>query len=240
MAKDTTGEAKPKRSNPFKQVAAVYKAVKGMDPSITWWLLGMFFGILALFVLIGFLIGHPIYLFFIGLPLAFLGAMITLSRRGERAAFGSMDGKPGAAAGALSMLRRGWYYDQEPVAADVARPSEMANAAMVFRALGAPGVVLLGEGPLPRAKKLVEKETKKINRVAPGVPVHAISVGDGEEQVPARKIPRTMTRMKGTLTKDEMAMVNRRLKSIPGVRQAIPAGVDPSRARMDRRALRGR
>lgn len=240
MARSSDGAAKPKRNNPFKQIAAVYRAVKQMDPSITWWLLGVFFGILALFILIGFLINHPIYLGILGVPIALLGAMITLTRRGERAAFGAMSGKAGQTAGALSMLRRGWYYDQEPVAADVARPSEVANAAMIFRALGRCGVVLLGEGPLPRAKKLMEKEVKKVNRVAPGVPVHTFYVGDGEEQIPARKVPRTMTKLKGTLTKQEMAAVNKRLKSLPGMRQNLPPGIDPMKARVDRKALRGR
>ncbi|GAB4076617.1 DUF4191 domain-containing protein [Nostocoides australiense] len=239
MAKDPAAPRK-QRSNPFKQIASVYKAVKSMDPSITWWLLGVFIGVLALFVIIGFLVDHPIYFVFIGLPIAALAAMITLSRRGEKAAFGAMQGKAGQSVGALSMLRRGWYYDQEPVAADVARPQEIANAAMIFRALGAPGVVLIGEGPLPRAKKLMEKEVKKVARVAPGVPIHQLYVGDDDGQVSARKLTRTMTKLKGTLTKEEMSAVNKRLKSIPGIRQGIPAGVDPTKARMDRRQLRGR
>ena len=240
MATKDASAQKPKRANPFKQVVSVFKAVRTMDPSITWWLLGIFFGVLALFVLVGFLIDHPIYLGFIGLPVALLAAMITLSRRGERAAFGAMAGKAGQSVGALSMLRRGWYYDQEPVAADVARPSEVANAAMVFRALGRAGVVLIGEGPLPRAKKLVEKEATKVARVAPGVPIHKLYVGDGEEQIEARKLTRHLQRLKGTLTKEEMSAVNKRLKSIPGIRQGVPAGIDPKRVRMDRRQLRGR
>ena len=169
-----------------------------------------------------------------------LAAMIVLSRRGERAAFGQMEGKVGQSAGALSTLRKGWYYDQEPVAADVARPQEIANAAVVFRALGRPGVVLLGEGPLPRAKKLIEKEVKKVNRVAPGVPVTQLYVGEGEGQIEVRKLPRTLAKLKPVITTDEMAQVNKRLKSIPGIRQGIPAGIDPTKARMDRRALRGR
>lgn len=239
MAKDDASGTR-KRGNPFKQVVAVYKAVKTMDSSITWWLLGVFLIVFGLFVLIGFLIDHPIYLGFIGFPIALLAAMITLSRRGERAAFGSMQGKSGQTVGALSMLRRGWYYDKEPVAADVARPQEIANAAMVFRALGRPGVVLIGEGPLPRAKKLVEKEAKKVARVAPGVPIHQLYIGDGEEQLEARKLTRHMSRLKGTLTKAEMSAVNKRLKSIPGIRQGVPGGIDPNRVRMDRRQLRGR
>lgn len=232
--------AKEKRPNLFKQIPTVYKAVKTVDPKIGWWILGVFLVIVAVFVGIGFLVGHPIYFGFIGVPLALLGAMITLSRRGERAAFGAMAGQPGQTAGALSMLRRGWYFDKEPVAADAARPQEVANAAMIFRALGRCGVVLIGEGPMGRAKKLMDKEVKKVSRVAPGVPVHSLYVGDGEGQTEVRKLPRVMAKLKPVLTKEEMAAVNKRLKSIPGIRQQLPPGIDPMKARMDRRALRGR
>ena len=42
------------------------------------------------------------------------------------------------------------------------------------------------------------------------------------------------------LTKEEASLVNKRLKSIGGVRPPVPKGVDPTKARMDRRAMRGR
>ena len=64
-----------------------------------------------------------------------LAAMIVLARRGEAAAFRQMEGQKGATLGGLSALRRGWYYDQEPVAADAARAQEIHNAAVVFRAV---------------------------------------------------------------------------------------------------------
>jgi hypothetical protein len=42
------------------------------------------------------------------------------------------------------------------------------------------------------------------------------------------------------LTKDEVSVVNKRLKSLPSVRSAIPAGVDPTKVRMSRSSLRGK
>ena len=174
------------------------------------------------------------------LLIAALAAMIVLSRRGERAAFAQMEGQRGASIGGLSALRRGWYYDQEPVAADATKPSEIATAAVVFRALGRPGIVLLGEGPKHRVDKLFAKETKKVARVAPGVPVHTFIVGSGEGELAPRKIRMTLTKLRPELSKEEMSVVNKRLKSLPGIRQGVPAGVDPSRARMNRSALRGR
>ena len=76
--------------------------------------------------------------------------------------------------------------------------------------------------------------------MAPGVPIHLLVVGDGAEDVPIRKLVSKVQRMKPVITKEEMAVVNKRLKSLPGIRDAVPAGVDPTKVRMSRKALRGR
>lgn len=240
MARKTDTPAKPKRENPFKRIATVYRTIKQIDPQVTLWMLLAFVVVLAIGVVIGLVMGHVVASLLVALPFAALAAMIVLSRRGERAAFAQMEGQRGASIGGLSALRRGWYYDQEPVAADATKPSEINTAAVVFRALGRPGIVLLGEGPKHRVDKLFAKETKKVARVAPGVPVHTYIVGTGEGELPARKIRMTLTKLKPELTKEEMAVVNKRLKSLPGIRQGVPAGVDPTRARMNRSSLRGR
>ncbi|WP_420795273.1 DUF4191 family protein [Janibacter hoylei] len=65
-------------------------------------------------------------------------------------------------------------------------------------------------------------------------------VGSGEGELAPRKIRMTLTKLRPELSKEEMSVVNKRLKSLPGIRQGVPAGVDPSRARMNRSALRGR
>ena len=240
MAKKSDQPAKPKRENPFKRIASVYKTIKAIDPQVTLWMLLAFVVVLGVGTLIGLLVGHVILALIVAIAFALLAAMIVLSRRGERAAFAQMEGQRGASIGGLSALRRGWYYDQEPVAADATKPSEINTAAVVFRALGRPGIVLLGEGPKHRVDKLFVKETKKVSRVAPGVPVHTFIVGTGEGELPPRKIRMTLTKLRPALSKEEMSVVNKRLKSLPGIRQGVPAGVDPSRARMNRSALRGR
>ena len=240
MARSSEKSEKPKRQNPFKRIASVYRTIKQIDPQVNLWMLLGFVGVLGVGTLIGLIMGHVIPSLLVSIPFAILAAMIILSRRGERAAFAQMEGQRGAAVGGLSALKRGWYYDQEPIAADATKPSEIQTAAVLFRALGRPGVVLLGEGPKPRVDKLFAKEKKKINRVAPGVPVHTYIVGTGQGELPARKIRMTLTRLRPQISKAEMAVVNKRLKSLPGMRQGIPAGVDPNKARMDRKALRGR
>ena len=67
------------------------------------------FGVL---LAIGFLIGHPIYLGILGFLLAFLAMAIIFGRRAERAAFGQMEGQPGAAAAVLDNIGPG--LDRRP------------------------------------------------------------------------------------------------------------------------------
>lgn len=233
----------PKSPGRIAQIRQVYSASRQVDPLIGWYMLLAFVAVLAVVVGIGVLVGYWVYAVLLGLPLALLAATIVLSRRAQRAAYRSISGQPGAAGAALGNLRRGWYTEQQPVALDGARgtrPEDMAGAAFVFRAVGRPGIVLVGDGPKARVARLLEAERKKVARVAPGVPVHLLHAGDGDGQVPVAKLSGKVGRMKPVLTKQEVAVVNKRLKSLGGVRPAVPAGMDPFRARVDRKAMRGR
>lgn len=237
---------KSEKSGRFAQIRQAYAAIKSLDSNLGWWMLlaGVVTG--GVIVSVGFVLGGwwRWYSIIIGIPAALLAAMLVMNRRGNTAMYRALEGQPGAAGAALTgMGRRGWYVPQEPVALEGARgtrPADMVDAAMVFRALGRPGVVLIGEGPTGRVTKLLKQEEKKVARVAPGVPVHLWVVGDGEDQVPVKKLSSRLTRMRPVLTKAETAVVNKRLKSLGGMRPPIPKGVDPTRARMDRKAMRGK
>jgi hypothetical protein len=235
-----TAEAPPKKAGRFKQIWQIYRAAAATDPLITWWMLGVGLAVVALVTLIGLLLGHWTYFLIISIPMALLGALVVMGRRAERAAYKQVEGQPGASGAALSSLRRGWYYEKEPVAAEGSRPGDMKGIALVFRAIGRPGVVLVGEGPPARATRLVEAERKRVNRVAPNVPVHILRIGHGENEVPVQKLSKKIGRMRPELSKAEVEAVNKRLKALGGVKMPIPKGTDPTRARPDRRAMRGR
>ncbi|NYG05646.1 F0F1-type ATP synthase assembly protein I [Phycicoccus badiiscoriae] len=233
----------PTKQGRFAQIRQVFAASRKADPTIPWWMLLAFLAVLAVGAGIGALVGHWVYALVLSFPLGLLAATLVLSRMAERAAYRSLEGQPGAAGAALGALRRGWFFDQQPVAVDGARgtrPEDVAGAAFVYRALGRPGIVLIAEGPDARRGKLLVQERKKVERVAPGVPVISVVVGDGADQVPVRKLSGKLTRMKPVLTKEEVSAVNKRLKSLGGLRPPIPAGMDPMRARVDRKAMRGR
>jgi len=239
----STAPKKPGRFRQLAQIREVFTAARGVDPMIGWWMALAALGTVVVMVAIGLIVGNWVYFLILAIPLAALAASIVLSFRAKRAAYKSIEGKPGAAGAALSSLRKGWYFEQQPIAAEAGRAGDMASAAMVFRATGRPGVVLVAEGPPARATKLAEAERKKISRIAgASVPVTVLRIGEGggDDEVSVRKVASKIQRMKPVLTKEEVAAVNKRLKAMGGMRPPLPAGVDPNRVRMDRKSMRGR
>lgn len=228
--------ARPKRPGPGRlaQIRDVYRMTAKVDPSVRWWILLAAAGPFLVLLAIGFAVGHPFYLGFIGLMLGLLGGLILLTRRAERAAYSQIEGVPGAAGQALKTLRRGWTVFEEPVAIDP------RTRDTVFRAVGRPGVVLVSDGPAPRVDRLLEAERRKVARLLPDVPLHVIRSGRGEGQVPIAKLPRRLMRLKPVLNKAEITAVLKRLRAMGGMRLAMPKGVDPMRARPDRKGARGR
>ena len=233
----------PTKAGWFAQIRQVFTAARGVDPMIGWWMALAALGTLIVMVAIGVLVSYWPYFLVLGIPSAALAASTVLSIRAKRAAYKSIEGQPGASGAALSSLRKGWYFEQQPVAAEAGRAGDMSSTAMVFRATGRPGVVLVVEGPAVRATKLGEAERKKVSRIAgANVPVTVIRVGEGGggDEVSVRKVAGKIQRMKPALTKEEVSAVNKRLKAMGGLRPPLPAGVDPNRVRMDRKAMRGR
>lgn len=250
MSSDSSSTGSPGRRNPFRrrrggegapakqgriaQMRQVYTMTRRADPSVTWWMLLVLAVVLAVALGIGLWWGHPVYTTVVGLPLAVLAAMFVLARKAERAAYTQIEGQPGAAGAALRVLRRGWTVEEQPVAVD---PRTQDT---VFRAVGRAGVVLVSDGPPHRVGRLLEGERKKVARVLPNVPIHLFQAGTAEGQVPLRRLPRTLTKLKPTLTKQETDQVVKRLRSLGGMRPPIPQGIDPLRARPDRKGMRGR
>jgi hypothetical protein len=207
------------------------------EPLIWLWMLAIFLAVIGAGVLVGLFWwkGHAVYMGALGTPMGLLGAMYLLMNRAERAAYARIEDQEGASSAAIGQIRRGWAFDEEPVAIDP------RSRAMVFRGVGRPGVVLVAEGSSPgRVAKLVDGEKRKVSRVAPDVPVIVLVTGKGEGEVPLRKLARTIQRRRAKLSKAEVAVVQNRLKAIGGLRPPIPKGIDPLRARPDRKGLRGR
>jgi hypothetical protein len=99
----------------------------------------------------------------------------------------------------------------------------------------------VAEGPKGPAIRLAESERKKVTRVTGGnVPITVLRIGQGDDAVPVNKLTKRITKLKPTLTKAEVSAVNKRLKALGGLKPPVPAGVDPTKVRMDRKGLKGR
>ncbi|GAA5188574.1 DUF4191 domain-containing protein [Arthrobacter sp. KNU-44] len=226
-------EAKAKKPSQLKQIGEVFKMTRRNDPIVVWLMLLAFLGVIAVSLVVGLLLNNWVTGLIIGIPLGLLAAVFILSRRAERAAFAQIENQPGASGAALGTLRRGWITEDQPVAVNPRTQDA------VFRAIGRPGVVLVSEGPSHRVKPLVDAERKKLARILPNVTIHVIESGRGEGQVPISQIAKTMNKYKNELTKVEVGAVSKRISSL-GNRLPIPKGIDPYKARPDRKAARGR
>ena len=226
----------PRKQGRIRQMIEVFKQTQEIDRStLPMMLVGLVVPI-VLAVLLTWLIFHsPWYGLFVGLMIGVLVAMIILARKAERAAYGRIAGQQGAARAAMGSIRRGWNVENEPCAIDP-RSQEM-----VFRASGRAGVALVVESTSGKAITLLRKEASRTEKLLQNVPVHQIVVSEEEGDIPLNKLAGHMMRLKPVLTKDEAAAVAQRLRAMPNpIRQAIPKGVDPMRARPNRRAMRGR
>jgi Domain of unknown function (DUF4191) len=228
------GKDAPKKQSRLAQLRTVYAMTRKGDPASLWWMLGGGLAVIAVMVGLGILVGYPIYFAVLGVPMGVMAALVIMARRAEKVAYGHIVGQPGASLAALQNLRRGWNVEQQPVAVDPRTQD------VVFRAVGRPGVVLITEGPVQRVNRLAELEKKRHARVLPNVPVTVIHSGESEGQVELRRLSPTLMKLKPALTKQEVSEVSKRLRALGGAKPAIPKGIDPTRARPDRKAGRGR
>ena len=108
--------------------------------------------------------------------------------------------------------------------------------------VGPPGIVLIGEGNPNRLKPLVASERRKHERVASEVPIHEVYVGNGEGQVPLRKLLKHVTKLGKSLKPAQMTDVLQRLKALDSQRGNIPLpkGPVPTSMKGMRGNLRGR
>ncbi|CAM5479202.1 hypothetical protein STANM309S_05915 [Streptomyces tanashiensis] len=226
--KANTGSADAANPGRLKQIALTYQMTRKADPKVGLVVAGVGIVVLGVLLGIGFLIGHPVYLGILGFVLGLLAAAIVFGRRAERAAFGQMEGQPGAAAAVLQNVGRGW----------TTTPAVAMNRSqdVVHRAVGRAGIVLVAEGNPNRVKTLLAAEKKRMNRVVVDVPVHDLIVGDGEGQVPLKKIRTTMLKMPRVLTGPQVTAANDRLRAMGDLmsNMPLPKGPMPKGMRMPR------
>lgn len=225
----------PKKPGRIKQVLQSYQMTRESDPRIGLILLGVFLLTgLAGFAVMLLVFKTLVFSIVFGVLTGLLGAMVIFGRRAQRAAISQIEGKPGAAAAALGMLRRGWKT--EPAIA-VTKQQDV-----VTRVVGPPGIVLIGEGNPNRLRPLLTSERRKHERVASETPIHEVLVGNDQGQVPLGRLTRHVTKLGRKVKPAQMTDVLQRIKALDANRSNIPMpkGPVPTSMKGMRGNLRGR
>ncbi len=221
----------------LKQIFRAYQLTHEFDKRLPYLLIAAFVVPIIIFWALHFAWDHPIYLTIVGIMFGLLLAMIVLVQRAKRATFKRYAGQAGSAEVALQMLPKQWV--SSPVIA-VTRQQDA-----VHRTLGPGGLVLIGEGEPGRLKALLGGEVKKHQRVAYGIPVTTIIMGEKEGQIPLSKLAEHIKKLPKTLQPNQITDVKQRLRALDAVRPAmpVPRGPLPTSARQakgSRQAMRGR
>jgi hypothetical protein len=213
----------------------VFQMTRRMDPASLWFMIaGLLLPLLAGIVLAIVLSGDNVIGIILYVVAGVMGGilvfLIVLGRRAERVAYRQIAGQPGAVGAVLkSSLRRAWQASEMPVT--VSPRTQDA----VYRAVGKPGVVLIGEGPRSRTRRMLEDERRNINRIVPNVPVHFVHVGPDADSTKLERLAKTLNGHKNMLSKAEVLAVNNRLSSLSKSSSLpIPKGIDPMKVRSPR------
>lgn len=232
-----TANPKPEKSvkepGRLKQMHQVFQMTRRYDPASVWWMLFGFLIPLLVGILLAVVlasdnwIGMTLWILS-GVLSGLLGFLIVLGRKAERAAFGQIAGQPGAVGAVIkSALPRGWTGSEMPV--QVSPRTQDA----VYRVVGRGGVVLIGEGPASRTKRMLEDERRKVTKILPNVPINFLHVGPDPDAVPLHRIRKTVKGYKKTLNKAEVYAVSNRMTSLSKTASPlpIPKGIDPMKVR---------
>ena len=220
--KNPGDEAAPGRIQQIRMVAGL---VRKANPRALPIVIGSGLGVLIILIVVGLLTGTGGFLIPLGVLLGIAVAVFLFGRFAQTAQYSAIEGQPGAAAAVLQSMRGSWTVT----------PAISANRTMdvIHRAVGRPGVVLVGEGSPTRLPSLLAAEKKRVARVAFDVPIHDYQVGDGEGQIPLPKLQRTIMKLPRTLKGTAVADLNFRLKALPPSMQApkgpMPRGGRPPR-----------
>ncbi|MCW2811130.1 MAG: FoF1-type synthase assembly protein [Friedmanniella sp.] len=220
-----------------RQIARAYQLTHEYDKQLPFLLLAAFLVPVVLAVVVGLAWTHLGYLIALGIMVGVLLAMIVLVQRAKKATFKRYAGQAGSAEVALQMLPKQWV--SSPVIAAT------RNRDVVHRTLGPGGLVLIGEGEPSRVRQLLAGEVKKHERVAYGVKVTSIVMGEREGQVPLSRLADHIKKMPKILQPQQITDIRQRLRALDAVRPTLPIPKGPMptngrQARGARQATRGR
>ncbi|EPH02570.1 hypothetical protein HMPREF1531_01878 [Propionibacterium sp. oral taxon 192 str. F0372] len=233
--------AKKNSDNPrdwgiVKQVRESYRLTREVDPQLNLWLVGSFIVAAALIAGLSTLTGARWWMSLImALLFGFTAALFMLTRRTRTGTYLRYKGTPGAGEVPLSMLNNKKWTVTPAIA--FTRQQDC-----IHRVVGAPGVVLIGDGNPSRLRPLLNSELKRHQAVLYGITVEAIQMGEGEGMVPMEKLTKHIESLPKAIDKVEQEEVISRLRALDNMkgRMPIPKGPMPTNMKGARKAMRGR
>lgn len=236
MAKKSSdaGSDSPSRRIKLQQIKTAFTITRSRDPKLPLYMVLAFVIGAGVIELLGFLGGHLLVFIVPAVLVGVMAAMLVFGRRAQRAAFTQVEGQPGAAAWVLQGMRGDWRVTQAVAAT--------GSLDVVHRVLGKPGIVLIGEGNPHRVRSLLAQEKKRTARVAGDVPIYDITVGNGEGEVPVKKLSSHLLKLPRNLTPKQVTAMSNRLKALGGTRAGQPKGPMPQKAmhNVNERSIRRR
>jgi hypothetical protein len=227
----------PKDMGRIRQIIRAYQVTHEYDRALPYLMIGAFVLPIAISVVVGLLWGYAFNVIFAGVMVGLLATMFMLVRRAKAATYKRYAGQAGSAEVALQMLPKKW----------VSTPAIAANRNrdVIHRTLGPGGLVLIGEGEPGRVRQLLASEVKKHERVAYGVTVITVIMGNKEGQVPLNKLADHIRKLPKTLQPNQITDIKQRLRALDALRPPVPVpkGPMPTNSRQvkgARQAMRGR
>ena len=218
------------RREQWSRVRMAFSVTRKNDRLLLPLLIGTFVVVTGGLSGVGFAIGHWLSFLIFGVLFGALATLIVFGRRASKAAYGEIEGRPGAAGSVLNGLRGAWRTQLGV--------SFTRNQDLVHLAVGRPGIVLVGEGSPHRVQQLLIQEKRRYARAAPDIPVYDISVGDGPNQVSIRKLQSHLNKLPRNMKPARVRELDNRLRALGGG-PPIPKGPMPQQGRIPKGARRG-
>ena len=213
----------PPKQRWYVQVKETYSFASKEISFLALRLIGVFALVFAVIFGIGIALDQKLFLGLLGFTTSLLITVFYFGKIAEKAAYSSISGQVGAAASVLNAIRGAWFVTPA-VGVD-------KNQNMVHRVVGRPGIILVGEGSRPGV--LLAEQRKAHARFAQGVPIHELTVGEGDLTI--SNLQKTVKKISKSLRPAEVTEVRKRLEALPKTALPIPKGPMPQGRKMSRR-----
>jgi hypothetical protein len=215
----------------IKQIGMVFSFTAKRDKLFIPLVAGAVAVAIAITVVLSILWG-PLFIV-VGIMLVLLAVLIVLNLRANAAMMNEAEGQPGAAASIVENMRGDFRVT--PALASTTQFD------FVHLVISRGGVILLGEGNPSRVRSLINQERKRLSKVIGSAELRDFTIGDGEGEVPIRKLRSTLMRLPRTLASKDVNALDKRLKAL-SARPQLPKGAIPKNMRPPKgafKAMRG-